>query len=160
MAILIYGKTRCCVCGVVIEGGSDIIGFPAFILNENDSLFRYSDTVCHRYCAESSPSARRMIQESNLYLSKTGPGSRHCCVCEAQITEYSEYFLIGYLGRDNPFGLHKFNYLQFHKAHIHSWVSAADFLKSAQAELASGRWKGPHLLDYVKIIKSSVIRSS
>jgi hypothetical protein len=39
MAILLRGHSKCPLCGKVIENVHEVVLFPHFILNENDSLF-------------------------------------------------------------------------------------------------------------------------
>ncbi len=54
MAIVLCGKTKCLICGLVFEEGDDIESFPAFLRNDH-ALYRYSDAAMHRRCYDSCP---------------------------------------------------------------------------------------------------------
>lgn len=49
MALLIYGKTQCPLCGKVLNKGQEVVGFPAF-LKSTHALARYSDSTFHLDC--------------------------------------------------------------------------------------------------------------
>ena len=50
MAIILRGKTRCSICGAVIEEGDDIIATTHFISESSDPLWRFSDSAMHKFC--------------------------------------------------------------------------------------------------------------
>jgi hypothetical protein len=50
VAIILRGKTECSICSNVIMDGDDIIATSHFIGDEQDSLWRFSDSAMHRSC--------------------------------------------------------------------------------------------------------------
>ena len=50
MAIILRGKTKCSICSTVIMDGDDIIATSHFIGDEQDPLWRFSDSAMHRAC--------------------------------------------------------------------------------------------------------------
>lgn len=50
MAIVILGRTRCVVCGELVDERCPFRSFPAFVVNGNDSIYLFSDGVCHDDC--------------------------------------------------------------------------------------------------------------
>jgi hypothetical protein len=52
MALVIIGESKCALCGEVLQNQQRIIGFPAFIADRGDPLYRYSDSAMHRSCFE------------------------------------------------------------------------------------------------------------
>ena len=51
MALLIPGKTKCPLCGEIIQNDQETVAYPAFIPREH-RLGKYSDEVFHRSCFE------------------------------------------------------------------------------------------------------------
>jgi hypothetical protein len=50
VAIVFRGKTRCSICGAVIDDGADWVGTPHFIQDDAHPLWRFSDSAMHRAC--------------------------------------------------------------------------------------------------------------
>lgn len=50
MAMLFPGKSKCSICGSVLADGDDIVATTHFIADENDPLWKYSDSGMHRHC--------------------------------------------------------------------------------------------------------------
>jgi|SRR5262249_14994726 len=50
MALIIFGKSRCSLCGTVLAAGEDLVATTHFIADETDPLWRYSDSGMHRRC--------------------------------------------------------------------------------------------------------------
>ena len=50
VALILLGKTECSICGVVINKGDDIIATTHFIADQDDPLWRFSDSAMHRSC--------------------------------------------------------------------------------------------------------------
>jgi hypothetical protein len=51
MALVIRGKTKCSVCGLLLETDQDIVCFPHF-LQPDHPLWRFSDSAMHNRCYE------------------------------------------------------------------------------------------------------------
>jgi hypothetical protein len=54
MAIFLAGKSRCRLCGQIIESLVDVVATPPF-LRATHRLANFSDAVFHRECFEHSP---------------------------------------------------------------------------------------------------------
>ena len=50
MALIFAGKTECSICSNVITENDDIVATSHFIADQNDPLWRYSDSAMHRSC--------------------------------------------------------------------------------------------------------------
>ena len=50
MAIVLRGMSKCSICGVVIQEDDEIVATTHFISNENDPLWRFSDSAMHKPC--------------------------------------------------------------------------------------------------------------
>lgn len=156
MAILLRGKARCPICGKVIGEHEGAILFPHFVLNEFDPLHPLSDSACHSACVEREPVGKLMLAAFEQYLANTGPGRRRCIVCNEEVTDPDDYFLIGYLGDPAKDPLGTFNYTHLHKSHISLWEAAAEFLAISKATLAERKWQGPTLQELVQEIEDTM----
>jgi hypothetical protein len=85
MAILLRGHSKCPLFGKVIENVHEVVLFPHFILNENDSLFALSDSACHACCVKEDPRGLAMLAVAGEYYDSTGPGKRACVVRGNQV---------------------------------------------------------------------------
>ncbi len=50
MALIIRGTTECSLCGTVLIDGDDLVATSHFIADEDDPLWRFSDSAMHRRC--------------------------------------------------------------------------------------------------------------
>jgi hypothetical protein len=50
MALLIRDKTVCSICGEIISSSDDVVMTSHFIRDQDDPLWRFSDSVIHRKC--------------------------------------------------------------------------------------------------------------
>jgi hypothetical protein len=50
VALIFPGKTECSICGVVLNEGDDMVATTHFIADQNDPLWRFSDSAMHRSC--------------------------------------------------------------------------------------------------------------
>lgn len=50
MAIILRGKTECAICSDIIIDDDDIIATSHFIADDQDALWRFSDSLMHRSC--------------------------------------------------------------------------------------------------------------
>jgi hypothetical protein len=54
MPFIIYGKTKCPICGEAIMKGDEIVALPAFVGREH-KLYLFSDAATHRRCFDAHP---------------------------------------------------------------------------------------------------------
>jgi hypothetical protein len=50
VALILLGKTECSICGVVLNEDDDLVATTHFIADQNDPLWRFSDSAMHRSC--------------------------------------------------------------------------------------------------------------
>jgi hypothetical protein len=50
VALILLGKTECSICGVILNDGDDLVATTHFIADQNDPLWRFSDSAMHRSC--------------------------------------------------------------------------------------------------------------
>src|SRR4030095_3554090 len=50
MALLIRDKTTCSICGAVISGSDEVVMTSHFIRDQDDPLWRFSDSAMHWSC--------------------------------------------------------------------------------------------------------------
>jgi hypothetical protein len=145
MALLFYGKSVCSLCGKVIDETTPVRSFPAFILNELDPCFLFSDASFHEACVNEHPYGIDVLRRFDEWHSKVGPGKRICVVCKEEIISPDNYLLIEHLSDRESDPLRVFNYTHLHKSCIPRWKSRSRFIELANAALASGFWKGYYL---------------
>ena len=50
VALILFGKTECSLCGNVFMAGDEIVATSHFIADRDDPLWRFSDSAMHRSC--------------------------------------------------------------------------------------------------------------
>jgi hypothetical protein len=70
MAIVIRGKTRCRLCGRVIEVGDDIVMFPSGLFDVNEVAFEVNDAGVHRECLAKQTYAHDALERLSLYIAQ------------------------------------------------------------------------------------------
>jgi hypothetical protein len=70
MPNLVFGYSRCPICGKVIEKDDPIIAFAAFAANKESALRVFSDAVLHKTCFDSHPRAKEIRQVYDSVQSK------------------------------------------------------------------------------------------
>jgi hypothetical protein len=50
LALTLLGKTECSICGIILNKGDDLVATTHFIADQNDPLWRFSDSAMHRSC--------------------------------------------------------------------------------------------------------------
>lgn len=149
MALIFEGLTECKLCRKIIKSGDKTIGFPAFIVNENDPLYRFNDAGFHQACIMKSPLGRRALMLLNEWSQKTGPGKRKCVVCQKEILDPDNYFSTEYLAAGC-----EFNFIHLHKSCINQWRDREKFLQLLQYKLDLHEWKGNYFDMLIKILKA------
>jgi hypothetical protein len=145
MALLLYGKSKCPLCGHVIKESEPAYCFPAFVVNELDPCFFFSDGVFHEVCLKQHPHGSDAIRSAEEWYSRVGPGKRKCVVCKEEVVDPNNHLLIERLSGQRADPLHAFNYTHLHKSCISKWEERLRFIDLVKATLASGAWKGAYL---------------
>jgi hypothetical protein len=153
MALLLYGKSECPLCGHVINEAEPVYCFPAFVVNELDPCFFFSDAAFHEVCLKQHPYGSDAIISAEEWYSRVGPGKRKCVVCKEEVTDPNDYFLIGRLSGLDADPLHAFNYTHLHKSCIPKWRERLHFINVAKTALTLGVWKGGYLNEIINELK-------
>ena len=98
-----------------------------------------------------------MLDLTEEYLRRAGPGNRKCVACDDEVRDPDDYLMIGYLADPESYPLGKFNYTHLHKSHISHWKQADEFLKCARTTLAEGKWQGPVLPQIIRQIEAGTL---
>ncbi|HEV8585879.1 MAG TPA: hypothetical protein VGT02_12995 [Methylomirabilota bacterium] len=79
MALTIWGKSPCALCGVVLEAGDDLVGTPHFIADQADPWWEYSDASMHRRCFLVWEHRQAFVAKYNATIGQRvwGNGTRH-----------------------------------------------------------------------------------
>jgi len=145
MAILLLHQTRCRLCGDVITESVGTVAFPAFIWNEADPLWIFTDAVFHDACFQMHPLATHAMNRYEELSERSGPGNRECVVCRTEVTDPDDYLFTGHFTDDPDRPLHAFNYLSLHRSCIPLWSEREELGRLIRELRDSGRWKGPWL---------------
>ncbi len=145
MALLLFGKSTCPLCGRIINEGDAVYSLPPFVVNELDPCFPYTDSAFHETCLRVYRYGSEVLRRVDEWYSKVGPGHRECAVCKTEITDPDDYLLIEYLSDHEDDPLHSFNYTHLHKSCIPRWQSRPYFIELARKIQESDSWKGPYL---------------
>lgn len=148
MAIIIRGKSKCMLCGRLLQQGQDIVSFSPFVGNELDPLWRFSDAAFHEACLREDGVAEEAQKRYEELKNRTAPGNRTCVVCKREITEPDDYFSLGHLTDDPGHLLYHYNYVQAHRSHLPEWPELTRLLKLLETFKQGGMWRGA-ALDHV-----------
>ena len=55
MALITLGRTKCAICGRILDNRDDATGLHHFISNSNDPFWRFSDSAVHISCYNAWP---------------------------------------------------------------------------------------------------------
>jgi hypothetical protein len=146
MALLLRGKSECSLCGQIIkdEDIASVRLFPAYVLNELDPCFLFSDASFHETCVSKHPYGSYAIRRAEEWYSKVGPGKRKCVVCAEEVIDPDNYLLIEHLSDREGDPLRAFNYTHLHKSCIPKWGERLRFIELVNAAVVSGLLKSPY----------------
>jgi hypothetical protein len=141
MAIFIPGM-RCALSGRTVASREELVAFPAFVANEADPLFVFSDAVIHIDAFRQHPLAEAAQARLEEGLQRTPPRNRRCLACANQILDVNDYVGVGHLTPDREQPLYRFNYAQFHRTCLSSWPGRANLVAALDLLEQSGTWRG------------------
>jgi len=142
MSIIIDGKSHCAVCRKVIRAGERLVAFSAFVLNEKDPLWQFSDEAFHESCFLSQPRAQQAKRCYELLKDECGPERRICRECGGLITNPDDYFCTGYLTDEPSDLLYQFNRVQLHQRCVSRWRGLSPLYSTLRDYQETGRWTG------------------
>ena len=62
MVQLVFGLSKCPICGCVLTGKEGYVAFPAFVGDKDSPLRLFSDAALHKECFDSHPLAEEAQQ--------------------------------------------------------------------------------------------------
>lgn len=145
MATILLDKTPCVVCGEAVDESRPFASFPAFVVNENDPIFIFSDDVCHDDCLIGHNLRYVLTERFEEWQANTGPGNRICVVCKEEILDPDDYMMIDHLTSDSSNLISRYNYTHIHRSHIGVWDNLDDVLKNIKIFRESADWGGGYL---------------
>jgi hypothetical protein len=154
MAIFVPGM-RCAISGRPIASAGEAVVFSAFVANEADSLYRFSDAVVHGDAFRAHPLAGLVQARFEEARRRAAPASRLCLICGELIKRPDDYVGLGYLVDDPEHPLHRFNYAHFHRSHLAGWPKLSGLIAELVRLDASGAWKGDALKRVIGVLRSA-----
>lgn len=134
MATVILGRTKCGICGLILDRSEDVTAFPPFVTNERDPMRLFHDNAFHTQCVTQHPLARR-VEHTLANLRDHGrPERQLCIVCSQRLTGPESDLFLGYLADSGS--LSSFNYACVHSRCVALWPereSVLDALRQARA---------------------------
>lgn len=154
MATFVPGM-KCAISGRPITTLSEAVVFPAFVANEADPLFVFSDAVVHADVFSAhplAPAAQARYEEARV---RTAPDQRHCLVCGRIVADPNDYVGLGHLVGDRQHLLYRFNYAHFHRSCLIGWDPLEELIAELDRLNRSNRWKGEALKRLISALRST-----
>ena len=145
MALILVGKTKCPLCGNILEDKQETVSFSPFVSNELDPLWPFSDAALHSACFDHHPLWSEAIARHEEMRKKTAPGNRACVVCKAEIEDPDDYFGLGYFVSNPRDPLYHYNYTEAHESCLPNWSEVSHLYRLLRELKQSGQWKGSSL---------------
>jgi len=157
MALLFIGKTRCPLCGEIIEEGQKVVAFPPFIENQLDPLWVFNDSALHAECFNNHPLAGKAQSRYKEVQEHQGPGNRFCVVCKMEIRNPDDYFTVGHLIEDKGHSLYPYNYKQAHISCLTKWPDLPHLYDEIEKLQRSKTWGGDALINLLAQLRPACI---
>src|ERR1051326_1599299 len=100
MATFIPGMA-CSISGKTITRIENAVVFPAFVANEADPIYVFSDAVIDADVFRKHPLAGEAQSRYKDFRRHNTPESRVCAVCDRQIVDPDDYIGLGHLVSDS-----------------------------------------------------------
>ena len=154
MAITILGETRCVICGELIDEKRPFRSFPAFVVNENDPIYLFSDGVCHDDCFANHYLKKVVMERLEEWEVNTGPGNRKCAVYNEEIMDPDDYLMIDHLTSDESNPVFRYNYTHLRKSHLGDWRELEKCIEDIKKFKESTNWGGGYLEGLIESLNS------
>ena len=152
MALLIRGKTLCPICRLPIGEEDDIVLFPAFVDNELDPFYMFSDAAFHARCFHEHPYSEQALERLSSVENARRPDQRICLVCDQQVTDPADYIGWGFLTDDPAEPASNYNFVHLHQTHVCFWGARRRVLAAIGELDSSGKWRGDALSRISKML--------
>lgn len=153
MAIFVPG-IRCSISGREISSAEEAVLFPAFVANEADPLYIFSDAVIHKEIFDTHP----LSASANARLAEVAcralPANRRCRICKKLVENPDDFIGLGHLVAVEDHPLHEWNYACFHRSCLVGWSDRERLVGLLEALDKSGNWRGAGLRRLIKMLRS------
>jgi hypothetical protein len=154
MATFIPGM-KCAISGRPITTESEAVVFPAFVANEADPLYVFSDAVVRADAFRAHPLAAAAQARYDEARQRTAPDKRRCRICGQPIVDPNDYLGLGHLVDDRVHPLYLFNYAHFHRSHLANWEGLSQLIADLEKLDRSDNWRGGALKRLIAVLRSS-----
>jgi hypothetical protein len=145
MAIFIPAVSTCGISGKTLLATDDCISFGAFVYNEADPLFMFSDCTILAEHFHKHPLSAEVQRRHDEHISRNSLENRICAVTGEAIPSSNVHLALGHLTDDPSEPLFEFNYLHFNRSALTDWPKLPRLLQALEDMHGSGAWKGKHL---------------
>ncbi len=145
MALILRGKTRCWICGQILDERDEVVAFPAFIGNRNDPMYPFSDAAVHSNCLASHPFAEDVSRR--LAASKGPHAAKDCFICKRQITDPDDWYTLPTLWNVTDDVLKTVSGAQFHTSCIRTWARREEIGNRLVMLYGNEKWDWPSFKD-------------
>ena len=160
MAIVIGGKTKCVICGKVLEKGQELVCFSPFVWNRLDPLYKFSDAAVHETCFRDDALAEEALRRYEDLNSHIFPRNRLCLICKQEFTHPDDYFSLGHMREDPEDMLSAYNYTQAHRSCLPRWSKLSEVLDLLKGLKASETWRGEYVDHWISELEEARRRSA
>lgn len=158
MALVILGSSKCCICNNIINENDNYRGFPAFISNTKDSLYKFNDAVLHKECLENDSLKDKLIKHLSLFENRLPPSEQTCIVDGLKMKDPMQQFNIGLLTSNEDDPLYKYNYIILNKHNINKWTALEEFISEVEKYLEEDKYKGFKGYNYLKYLIDEITK--
>jgi hypothetical protein len=151
MALFVLGM-NCSISGQQILTVDDAVMFPAFVSNEFDPIYPFSDAVIKLDVFQNHPLSKIVLSRYKDFEEKTKPKARYCFICKNLIDDPENYFALGYLVDEPDHALYRYNYAHFHRACLATWTELPNLVEAIKVLQTSGKWKGMSLIKLLSVL--------
>lgn len=131
----------CAICNELLEGSTGIVGFPHFISNKKDKLYKFSEAGVHVACLHTDPLANELKLTLALYDAILLKEEEEIDITGNPINDPAQLIAIGFLTTDTSEALFNYNFLDISRENIDKWDDRAHFLQTAKAFIHDGKWE-------------------
>lgn len=143
MALVFRGRTRCWICGGVLQAEDSIVMFPPFVGNRNDPMYPFSDSALHEGCFDAHPLAADV---RNRVDQATPASARTCHLCRRDLTDLDDWFGLPAFGSVTDRLLQRVSAAQFHLSCLRAWPERTELGRRLRETYVQENWDWPGLL--------------
>ncbi len=142
MSILIFDKSVCSICNLVIKNTEEHYSFPSFVINVKEPIFYFNDKSFHTSCLSKKEDSNIAINFANTFLNKIKPSNRICIIKGNLIKNYDDHIFIDLLTTNKTETLFEYNFAHIDRRNIPSWSKKELFVNEINNYIESpNKWQ-------------------